>query len=113
MLSPPLDQDDLEEFVDLVGEAHGGIEECDALVAQSLIFHALDYARELGFAPSADFHEALVVPGLEDGSDCRDRCHLAGCPVVERSNATARAIAVNCTINRARSATRNSCSKSG
>jgi hypothetical protein len=65
MLSAPMSEEDLAEFVERVGTPHGGIEECESLLAQSLVFHALDYARELGFAPNADFHEPLVGPRPE------------------------------------------------
>jgi len=60
MLSTPMSADELQEFVEEVGAAHGGMEECEHLLAQSVVFHALDYARELGFVPNADFHESLV-----------------------------------------------------
>jgi hypothetical protein len=62
MLSSPMTEDDLADFVDKVGSLHGGMEECDVLLAQSLTFNALDYARGLGFSPNADFHEALLGP---------------------------------------------------
>jgi hypothetical protein len=35
------------------------------LFAQSVIYHALDYANKLGFSPNRDFHEALVGPRPE------------------------------------------------
>lgn len=38
------------------------MEDCDALFAQSVVFHAVEYAGRLGFAPNPDFHEALVGP---------------------------------------------------
>jgi len=49
MLSTPMSADELQEFVEEVGAVHGGMEECGRLLAQSVVFHALDYARELGF----------------------------------------------------------------
>lgn len=62
MLAAPIADDELDELVERVGLAHGGMEECDALFAQSMVFHAVEYAAKLGFAPNADFHEALLGP---------------------------------------------------
>jgi hypothetical protein len=38
------------------------MEDCEPLLAQSIVFHAVDYAAKLGFAPNQDFHEPLVGP---------------------------------------------------
>ena len=62
MLCAPMTEDELDEFVESVGLPHGGVEECEVLLAQSLVFNALDYAKALGFPPNVDFHEALVRP---------------------------------------------------
>jgi hypothetical protein len=62
MLSAPMTEEELHELVEELGVAHGGMEECASLLAQSLIYHALDYAQSLGFAPNSDFHEVLVGP---------------------------------------------------
>jgi hypothetical protein len=62
MLSERVNDEELHELIEALGVAHDGMEECESLLAQSLIFHALDYARSLGFAPNPDFHEALVGP---------------------------------------------------
>jgi hypothetical protein len=35
---------------------------CEPLVAQSVVFHALDYAHGLGFSPHPDFARALFEP---------------------------------------------------
>jgi hypothetical protein len=56
---------DLPDFVEKIGEAHNGIERCDLLVAQSVLYHALDFARSLGFAPHRDFPEPLFGPRPE------------------------------------------------
>lgn len=61
-LLSPMTKDELNDLVERVGAAHGGMEECNALLAQALTFHALDYAAKLGFAPNEDFHEALLGP---------------------------------------------------
>jgi hypothetical protein len=53
---------DLAEFVDDVGLPHGGMRPCELLVAQSIVFHAIDYARSLGFEPHRDFPAALFSP---------------------------------------------------
>ncbi|MDQ2642187.1 MAG: hypothetical protein M3020_00105 [Myxococcota bacterium] len=38
------------------------LQRCEPLVVQSLAFHALDYARSLGFEPHRDFRRALLEP---------------------------------------------------
>jgi hypothetical protein len=53
------------EFDDLfeeLGAQSGGMERCEALVAQSIVFHAIDYANRLGFVPDRDFPEELFGP---------------------------------------------------
>lgn len=62
MLLAPMTDDELTELVEQVGLPHGGMEDCDTLRAQSIVFHAVEYAAKLGFTPNADFHEALVGP---------------------------------------------------
>jgi hypothetical protein len=62
-VAKPLPERDISVFVGRVGAAHdGGTVPCDLLVAQSVVFNAIDYARSLGFAPHRDFPEALVGP---------------------------------------------------
>lgn len=39
-----------------------GFEACDVLLAQSIVFHAIDYARSLGFEPHPDFAAPLLGP---------------------------------------------------
>jgi len=53
-LRDSLDQLFLEEY-----------RECEPLEAQSVVFHALDYARSLGFFPDEDFEVALFEPRPE------------------------------------------------
>src|SRR4051812_30737380 len=65
MTQAPTPADELGELVETIGTPHGGMEECEPLFAQSVIYHALDYAKKLGFAPNRDFHEALVGPRPE------------------------------------------------
>lgn len=62
MLLAPMTDVELDEFVEQVGLPHDGMEDCDALFAQSMAFHAVEYAAKLGFAPNSDFHEALLGP---------------------------------------------------
>jgi len=60
-VTPPLSRAALEDMVDRLQEAHAeGVDEVSPLEAQSVIFHALDYAASLGFAPHRDFVAALV-----------------------------------------------------
>jgi hypothetical protein len=61
-LREPMLPRDLAEFVDHVGFAHGGMLPCEPLVAQSIVFHAIDYARALGFEPHPDFPATLFGP---------------------------------------------------
>jgi hypothetical protein len=65
----PMAAEELEEFLDFAGTAHGGMEECEPLVAQSIVFHALDYAQRLGFRPHPDFDERLFGPRPETLAD--------------------------------------------
>jgi hypothetical protein len=57
-----LDESDLDQLLEQIGEPHGGMSRCELLVAQSVVFHAIDYARRLGFEPHRSFPEALVEP---------------------------------------------------
>ena len=45
-----------------MGALHGGMVPCDLLVAQSIVYHGVDYARRLGFEPHPDFPERLFGP---------------------------------------------------
>jgi hypothetical protein len=58
----PVARVELDEFLERMSEAHGGMEPCDLLLAQSVVYHALDYARSLGFLPNPDFPEPLFGP---------------------------------------------------
>ena len=53
---------ELQDFLEDIGAGHGGMESCEPLTAQSVVYHALDYAHRLGFAPDADFPELLFGP---------------------------------------------------
>jgi hypothetical protein len=62
-VAKPMREAELESFLAQVGQAHEvGMVECDLLVAQSVVLHALDYARSLGFSPHRDFPEPLFTP---------------------------------------------------
>jgi len=58
----PMDADELLDYIDHVGEVHGGMEEHELIVAQSIVYSAIDYARKLGFEPHGDFPEKLFGP---------------------------------------------------
>lgn len=58
----PLSDAELLEYLDQFGAPFGGMEMTSPLVAQSIVFHAVDYARTLGFAPHPDFPEILFGP---------------------------------------------------
>lgn len=53
---------DFSARIEALSERLGRLRPCDALFAQSVVFHAVDYAKTLGFDPSADFDAALVGP---------------------------------------------------
>ena len=62
MLLPLISEADLLEHLDALA---GGVTEfraCEPLEAQSVVFHALDYARSLGFFAHEDFEVALFEP---------------------------------------------------
>jgi hypothetical protein len=56
-------------FVSRIGLPHGGMLECEPVVALSIVFHALDYARKLGFEPHADFPAEVFGPRPSDLRD--------------------------------------------
>jgi hypothetical protein len=64
-IAAPIAPLDLTDFLEEVGVAHGEMEECDAAIAQSVIFHAADYAAQLGFAPHPDVPLSMFGPRPE------------------------------------------------
>ncbi len=59
----PLRPGELERVLPArIGLPHGGMVRCDLLVAQSVVYHAIDYARRLSFEPHPDFPERLFGP---------------------------------------------------
>lgn len=62
MLFPPQTDLELEERVALLGREIGTLRRVEPLQAQSVVYHAIEYARSLGFAPHPDFPEALFGP---------------------------------------------------
>ena len=64
-LMPPLSELDLLERVDHMSRSADPLRECQPLEAQSVVFHALDYARSLGFFAHEDFELALFEPRPE------------------------------------------------
>lgn len=61
----PMGAGSIPDLLERLGSPHGGMEECEALLAQSIVFHALDYSRSLGFEPHDDFEAALFGPRPE------------------------------------------------
>jgi hypothetical protein len=61
----PYTTEELDDYLDHVGSVHGGMEECDLLIVQSLVYHAADYAQKLGFEAHRDFPEKLFGPRPE------------------------------------------------
>jgi hypothetical protein len=62
MLFPPMTDLELEQRVAQIGREIGSLRRVEPLQAQSVVYHAIDYARSLGFAPHPDFPEALFGP---------------------------------------------------
>jgi len=53
----------------LIGQQGDPLQRCEPLVAQSVVYQALDYARALGFSPHSDFEESLMGPRPVDVLD--------------------------------------------
>jgi hypothetical protein len=64
-VSRPVSELELEKLMAPMAEAHGGFDQCDLLLTQSVVYHAIDYARSLGFEPHRDFPEPLFGPRPE------------------------------------------------
>lgn len=66
----PLSASDLDELIARIGTAHGeDLDRVEPAVAQSVVFHAVAYAAELGFEPHPDFDPGMLEPrpdALED-----------------------------------------------
>jgi hypothetical protein len=62
MVARPMIGPELERFLQALAEAHGGLVPVDLLVAQSVVWHALDFAARLGFSPDPDFQPDLLGP---------------------------------------------------
>ena len=62
MLFPPQTELELEARVARIGEEIGSLRRVEPLQAQSVVYHAIEYARSLGFAPHPDFSEAIFGP---------------------------------------------------
>jgi len=60
VVGPPQTELDLETLRLRLSESGDVLRETDLLTAQSVIHHALDYAKSLGFAPHRDFVPELV-----------------------------------------------------
>ncbi|HKU41842.1 MAG TPA: hypothetical protein VJR89_26980 [Polyangiales bacterium] len=61
-LRPPLTRMELESELDELYIAYGGWEYCEPLIAQSIVFHAIDHAAELGFSPHRDVAFDMFAP---------------------------------------------------
>ena len=62
MLLPPMTDLELEDRIAWLGKEIGSLRRVEPLEAQSVVYHAIEYARSLGFAPHPDFPEALFGP---------------------------------------------------
>jgi hypothetical protein len=64
-VAKPVHRTELERWLEPIAFAHDGIVPVEPLVAQSIVFHGIDYARSLGFEPQRDFPEPLFGPRPE------------------------------------------------
>lgn len=65
-VAKPISELELPALAAQIGAAHEvGMVPCAFLTAQSIVFHAVDYARSLGFTPNRDFPEPLFGPRPE------------------------------------------------
>lgn len=64
-VADPMPPSELDEWLEDTFTAHGGWETCEPQVAQSVVFHALDYAQRLGFRPHPDAELTLFEPRPE------------------------------------------------
>jgi hypothetical protein len=55
----------LETLLDQIGDMHEGVTSVDLLTLQSIVFHGVDYAQRLGFAPDRDFPMEFMGPRPE------------------------------------------------
>lgn len=69
MVLPLITEEDLRDRLDALGGDGTEFRACEPLEAQSVVFHALDYARALGFYAHEDFETALFEPRPESLSD--------------------------------------------
>ena len=69
MVKGPLSLAELMTSVEEVGRGFGGVSSCTPLTAQSVVYHALDYAARLGFRPNRDFPAPLFGPRPEQLED--------------------------------------------
>jgi hypothetical protein len=61
-VAAPVSARQFDGFCERVGTAQGGMDECEPLVAQSIVYHAIAYARRLGFEPHPSFPDVLFGP---------------------------------------------------
>jgi hypothetical protein len=61
-MSRPLHPAELDTFLTQLGGGADGMLPCELQVAQSIVFHAIDYARTLAFEPHPNFPAALFGP---------------------------------------------------
>lgn len=62
LLLRPADEHELRTMVAELRDEGAPMVPCDVLVAQSILFHGLDFAASLGFEPHRDFHRSMFEP---------------------------------------------------
>jgi hypothetical protein len=83
ILFPPQTELELEQRMAHIGGTIGPLRRVEPLIAQSAVYHGIEYARSLGFSPHADFPEAIFGPRPEVLVDTplakREKpCYVAG-----------------------------------
>jgi hypothetical protein len=58
----PMSLAEVEVQVDSISRRGDSLQRCEPQVALSAIYHAIEYARTLGFSPHKDFEESLLGP---------------------------------------------------
>ncbi|MFO0758613.1 MAG: hypothetical protein U0359_19120 [Byssovorax sp.] len=64
-VAQPIPEAEIDPWLEPMAQTHGEMREVEPLVVQSVVFHAIDYARSLGFSPHRDFPAPIFGPRPE------------------------------------------------
>lgn len=62
LIAIPMSAAPMSGFVASLRDSLGGFDPISPSIAKSIVYHALDYAKSLGFEPHEDFEEELLGP---------------------------------------------------